>query len=140
MNSPDHPYIDTATTNVIHFMYQLYINVSYCITDTGNNSFINKSLNSTLQNITWREDFIINNTCQPRHDRFEQGTHTGSQLLIYIYLELIASCLGLLLCIQIVRILIKDFKECEFIIYNMNMIMTCIVRFSYPSLVSICSH
>ena len=85
MNSPDHPYIDTATTHVIHFMYQLYINVSYCITDTGNNSFINKSLNSTLQNITCREDFIIKNTCQPLHDRFEQGTHTGSQLLIYIY-------------------------------------------------------
>ena len=77
--------------------------------DTENNSFINTSLSSTLQNITCREDFInINNTCQPRCDRFEQGTHDGSQLLIYS--ELISSCVALLLCILIVSISIKDYK------------------------------
>ena len=86
-----------------------YINVSYFIKDTENVSFINTSLNSTLQNITCRQDFIkIKNTCQPRCDRFEVGTHTGSQLLIYS--ELIASCVGLLLCILIVALSIKDCK------------------------------
>ena len=87
-----------------------YINVFYSITDTENGSFINKSLNYTIQNITCREDFIkINNTCQPRCDRFEQGTHNGSQLLICS--ELIASCVALLLCILIVAISIKNYKS-----------------------------
>ena len=86
-----------------------YIIVSYLIIDTGNSSFITTSLNSTVQNITCREDFInINNTCQPRCDRFEQGTHTGSQLLIYS--ELIASCVALLLCILIVVLSIKHYN------------------------------
>ena len=80
------------------------------ITDTGNVSFINTTLNSTLQNITCREDFIkINNTCQPRCDRFEQTTHTESQLLIYS--EIIASCVGFLLCILIVALSIKNYKS-----------------------------
>ena len=78
-------------------------------TDTGNGSFINTSLNSTLQNITCREDFInINNTCHPRCDRFEQDTHDRSQLLIYS--ELISSCVALLLCILIIGISIKNYR------------------------------
>ena len=80
--------------------------------DTGNGSLINTFFNSTLQNITCREDFrIINNTCQPRCDRFEQGTHDGNQLLIYS--ELIASCFALLLCILIVGISVKDYKTMQ---------------------------
>ena len=67
------------------------------------------SPNFTLQDITCKEDFIkINNTCHPRCDRFEQGTHDGSQLLIYS--ELIASCVALLLCILIIGISIKNYK------------------------------
>ena len=86
-----------------------YITISSFITDTGNCSLLNNSLNPTIQNITCREDFIkINNTCQPRCDRFEQGTHEGSQLLIYS--DLIASIVNLLLCIVIVAISIKDYK------------------------------
>ena len=99
-----------------------YINVSYFFIDTGSVSFINKSLNSTLQNITCRDDFIkINNTCQPRCDRFEEGTHTGSQLLIYS--ELIASSFGLLVCILIVTISIKDYKKMWVDHMYMNMII-----------------
>ena len=87
-----------------------YINVSYFIKDTANVSFVNTSLNSTLQNTTCREDFIkINKTCQPRCDRFEVGTHTGSQLSTYS--ELTASCVALLLCILIAVISIKDYKK-----------------------------
>ena len=56
--------------------------VSYFIADTGNVFFINTSNNSTLQNMTCREDFIkINNACHPRCDRFEEYTHDGRQLL-----------------------------------------------------------
>ena len=113
-----------------------YINVSYFIKDTANVSFINTSLNSTLQNITCREDFIkINNTCQPRCDRFEVGTHTGSQLLIYS--ELIASCVGLLLCILIVGLSIKDYKKMWVYYMCVNMIMKYFARFSYPSILLI---
>ena len=61
-----------------------------------------------------RDDFIkINNTCEPRCDRFEQATHHGSQLLIYS--ELIASYVALLLCILIVALSVKDYKIMWFI-------------------------
>ena len=87
-----------------------YSTVSWFIIDTGNGSFINTFLNTTLQNITCRDDFIkINNTCHPQCDRFKQGTYDGSQLLIYS--ELIASIVALLLCILIVTISIKNYKS-----------------------------
>ena len=118
-----------------HISEKYHIIVSYLIIDTGNSSFITTSLNFTVQNITCREDFInINNTCQPRCDRFEQGTHYGSLLLIYS--ELIASCVALLLCILIVAISIKNYKT-MWVYHIMNVIMKYFVRFSYPSILLI---
>ena len=53
-------------------------------------ALLNQEQSSILENITCREDFSeINNTCQPRCDRFVQTSHIGNE--IYIYTELIAS-------------------------------------------------
>ena len=62
-----------------------------------------------LPNVTCANDFSkVNNICQPRCDRFEQGTRTGTQ--IRIYSEIIPSCVTLLLCILIVILSIKNYK------------------------------
>ena len=79
-------------------------------------ALLNQQQSSILQNITCREDFSeINNTCQPRCDRFVQTSHVGTE--IYIYTELIASCLAILICIPIVGLLIKNYKKMS-VIYN----------------------
>ena len=58
---------------------------------------------------TCREDFIeINLTCQPRCDKFEQSSHVGTQVLISA--EIFASVFGLLVCILIIGLSIKDYK------------------------------
>ena len=58
---------------------------------------------------TCREDFIeINMTCQPRCDKFEQSNHIGTQFLIIA--EIFASVFGLLVCILIMGLSIKDYK------------------------------
>ena len=78
-------------------------------TDHQNKSLLNYYSNPTLENITCRSDFSKdNNTCQPRCDRFEQGPHIRTQILIYS--EVVASCVALLLCILIVILSIKNYK------------------------------
>ena len=78
-------------------------------TDYQNESLLNQSSNSILQNITCRNDFSkVNNTCQPRCDRFEQGTHIGTQIMIYS--EIVASCVALFFCILILVLSVKNYK------------------------------
>ena len=78
-------------------------------TDHKNKSLLSYSSNSTIENITCRNDFSkVNNTCQPRCDRFEQGPHIGTK--VWIYSEVVASYVALLLCILIVTLSIKNYK------------------------------
>ena len=107
-------------TSLLHNILGLYNKIKelFIITylDNGNMSSLNHEQSPILQNITCREDFNkINYTCEPRCDRFIQTSHTGSQ--IYIYTELISSCLAILICIPIVALLIKNYKKMS-VIYN----------------------
>ena len=78
-------------------------------TDYQDESLLNQSSNFILENLTCADDFSkVNNICQPRCDRFEQGTHIGTQIMIYT--EIIPSCVALLLCILIVILSIKNYK------------------------------
>ena len=78
-------------------------------TEYQNDSSLNQSSNSIIENITCRSDFSkVNNVCQPRCDRFEQGTHIGTQIMIYS--ELVPSCVALLICILIMILSIKNYK------------------------------
>ena len=71
---------------------------------------------------TCREDFIeINMTCQPRCDKFEQSNHIGTQLLIIA--EIFASVFGLLVCILIMGLSIKDYKTMLVIFYSNTVVM-----------------
>ena len=78
-------------------------------TDNQNKSLLSYSSNPTIENVTCRNDFSkVNNTCQPRCDRFEQGSHIGTQVMIYS--EVVASYVALLICIPIVILSIKNHK------------------------------
>ena len=71
---------------------------------------------------TCREDFIeINMTCQPRCDKFEQSSHVGTQLLIIS--EIFACFFGLLVCVLIIGLSIKDYKTMLVIFYSITVIM-----------------
>ena len=97
--------INTKLHTLIHVIDSSQFMDSY----PQNNSSLNQHTNLSLINITCKEDFIeINNTCLPRCDKFELTTHSGALLLIYS--ELIASCLGVLICILIVILSIKNYK------------------------------
>ena len=90
-----------------HMLFLITIASIDLYTDYQNESLLNRSLNSMPQNITCRNDFSkVNNTCQPRCDRFE--LYIGIQILIHS--EVVASCVALLLCILIVILSIKNYK------------------------------
>ena len=60
-------------------------------------------------NITCREDFYqLNNTCHPRCDKFEVFTHAGSVAIIVS--QVVASSIGVCICLLIVILSIKDYK------------------------------
>ena len=69
-----------------------------------------------------REDFIeINMICQPRCDKFEQCSHVGTKLLITA--EIFASVFGLLVCILIIGLSIKDYETMLVIFYLITVTM-----------------
>ena len=60
-------------------------------------------------NITCREDFYeLNNTCLPRCDKFEGNPHTAS--LTMVVSEEVAVSIGVLACLIIIILSIKDYK------------------------------
>ena len=60
-------------------------------------------------NITCREDFYqLNNTCHPRCDTFEIHTYAGSVVLKVS--QVVASSIGVFICLLIIILSIKDYK------------------------------
>ena len=46
-------------------------------------ALLNQEQSSILKNIICRDFSEINNTCQPRCDRFAQTSHIGTEIYIY---------------------------------------------------------